>query len=105
VSDDDSVVATISTSGAMTASGKHGVGKLLKIRSDMFFLMLANAPRRIVVLTERDMYELCLREKQSGRVPSSIEFVLATLPDELSVKLKESRSFASIEVSPTRHGP
>ena len=37
VSDDESMVATISTSGAKTASGKQAVGKLLKIRSDMFF--------------------------------------------------------------------
>jgi len=102
VSDDDSIVATISTSGATTASGKHAVGKLLKIRSDMFFLLLVKAQRRIVVLTEPDMYDLCLKEQQGGRVPSSIEFVLAAIPDHLAGKLKESRRSASQEVSPTR---
>lgn len=103
VSEDDSIVATISTSGATTASGKLAVGKLLKIRSDMFFLLLAQAQRRIVVLTEPDMYELCQKEKQGGRVPSSIEFVLAPIPDSLAAKLKESRISASNEVSPMRH--
>jgi hypothetical protein len=41
-------VATISTSGARTASGKYAVGKMLKIRSDMYFLLLAlNQARNI----------------------------------------------------------
>ena len=37
VSSDRRIVAAISTSGAVTAGGKHAVGKLLKIRSDCFF--------------------------------------------------------------------
>ena len=102
VSEDDTIVATISTSGARTASGKLGVGKLLKIRSDMYFLMLAKAQRRIVVLTELDMYERLMEERRSGRVPPEIEFVRLSLPDDLAVKLKEARMIASREVSPSR---
>jgi hypothetical protein len=40
VSGDKSIVATISTSGAKTSGGKYAVGKILKIRSDMLFLMM-----------------------------------------------------------------
>ncbi len=87
VSADRSIVATISTSGAKTASGKHAVGKLLKLRADMLFLLLANAPRSLVVLTERDMYDLCLKERQGGRMPQSIEFVHAKLPKDLAERL------------------
>jgi len=94
------IAATISTSGAKTASGKHAVGKLLKIRSDMYFLLLANVQRRLVVLTEPDMYELCQKEVAGGRVHSSIEFVHVEIPAELAVKLKAARSKASEEVSP-----
>lgn len=102
VSDDDSMVATISTSGAKTASGKLAVGKLLKIRSDMFFLLLAaKAQRRVVVLTEPDMLELCKKEVEGGRVPASIEFVLAEIPAHLIDKLKKARAVSSKEVSPT----
>jgi hypothetical protein len=46
----------------MTAGGKHAVGKMLKIRSDMYFLLLAEAERRIVVLTEKDMNDRCIKE-------------------------------------------
>lgn len=104
VSSDGKIVATISTSGATTASGKRAVGKLLKIRSDMFFLLLAEAERRLVLLTERDMYDLCRSEKESGRVPASIEFVHVQIPAELAARLKAARRVASKEVSPSQ-GP
>lgn len=67
VSDDHSIVATISTSGAKTRGGKHAVGKILKLRSDMLFLAMAEASRRVIVLTERDMFEQCGREAAGGR--------------------------------------
>ena len=102
VSSDGKIVATISTSGATTASGKRAVGKLLKIRSDMFFLLLAEAAQRLVVLTERDMYDLCRSEKEAGRVPASIEFVHVQIPDELAARLKKARRVASKEVSPSQ---
>jgi hypothetical protein len=69
VSADGRIVAAISTSGAVTAGGKHAVGKVLKIRSDMYFLLLAEADRRIVVLTEKDMHERCMKEAAGGRSP------------------------------------
>jgi hypothetical protein len=102
VSADRKIVAAISTSGAITASGKHAVGKMLKIRSDMYFLLLAGADRRIVVLTEKDMHERCMKEAQGGRVPSSIEFVRAEIPVELETRLRASRRTASDEVLPGR---
>lgn len=101
VSADRSIAATISTSGAKTASGKHAVGKLLKIRSDMYFLLLANVLRRVVVLTEHDMYELCLKESAGGRVHGDIEFVHVEIPTDLATRLTAARSKASEEVSPS----
>lgn len=100
VSADQAIVATIATSGSRTASGKNAVGKLLKIRSDMLFLILSEAKRQLVVLTERDMYERCLQERAGGRVPPSIEFVHVALPEQLQERLRASRKAASEEVSP-----
>ena len=102
VSADRKIVAAISTSGALTAGGKQGVGKMLKIRSDMYFLLLAAADRRLVVLTESDMHERCVKEATIGRVPSSIEFVCAKIPVELEARLRVSRGAASDEVFPRR---
>jgi hypothetical protein len=104
VSADGTIAASISTSGASTASGKRGAGKLYKLRSDMFFLLMANVSQRLVVLTEPDMYNLCRREQEAGRVPSSIEFVHAPLPPDLCERLKSARGKSSAEVSPSRSG-
>lgn len=101
VSNEHDIVATISTSGARTAAGKSGVGKLLRVRSDIYFLLLADIGRRVVVLTEKDMHERCLLEQERGRVPRSIEFQHAELPVELRVRVQESRRAASKEVTPS----
>jgi hypothetical protein len=102
VSTDDTVVASISTSGGKTSSGKLGVGKLHKLRSDMLFLMLAEAKRRLMILTEPDMLELCEKERQGGRVPPGIEYFLAELPHDLARRLRDARDVASREVQPRR---
>ncbi len=100
VSVDGKIVAVISTSGSKTASGKHAVGKMNKIRSDVYFLLLAEAERRLVLLTEQDMYARWGREVEAGRVPSSIEFVHVEIPQDLNLKLQASRRRASQEVTP-----
>jgi hypothetical protein len=102
VSDDRLIVAAISTSGSKTSSGKNAVGKLFKLRSDMLFLTLVQAKRRIIVLTERDMCDQCDKEYSAGRVPREIEFVCATIPDELRARLVLARSRASSELSPSK---
>jgi hypothetical protein len=99
VSDDRSIVATISTSGSKTSGGKPAVGKILKLRSDMLFLTMVDAKRRIIVLTERDMCEQCEKEAAGGRVPPEIEFVCAIIPDELRARLVAARRKASGESS------
>ncbi len=94
------VVASISTSGGLTAGGKLGTGKLLKLRSDMYFLLLTECKRRLIVLTEEDMFKVCQNEVKGGRVPREIEFFLAEIPADLRRKLEDSRKIASDEVSP-----
>jgi len=101
VSANGTTVATISTSGTRTSGGKLGVGKLMKIRSDMLFLLLA-ARRSVMILTERDMYELCMREVEGGRAPRNIEFFHAPLPPDLAARLQIARRASSEEVSPRR---
>jgi len=100
VSEEHQIITTISTSRATTAGGKNASGNFNKLRSDMYFLRLAPAERRIVVPTEEDMFEWCEKQREDGRVPTSIEFHLADIPDELRRKLQGSRGAASREVSP-----
>ena len=97
VSEDHTIVATVSTSASKTSGGKHAVGKILKLRSDMLFLTLVEAKRRIIVLTEEDMYVQCEKEAAGGRVPSEIEFICAPIPDEMRTRLVAAQSVASRE--------
>jgi hypothetical protein len=97
VSEDRSIVATISTSGAKTSGGNYAVGKMLKLRSDMLFLTMVEAKRRIIVLTERDMCDQCEKEFAAGRVPKEIEFVCADIPVNLRERLIKGRERASGE--------
>ena len=101
VSADHKVAMTISTSTCKTRSGKYAVGKMMKLRSDMLFLLMAAAPRRCVVLTDRGMYDQCLKERDGGRVPPEIEFMHAELPPALAQELCTAQQIASDEVTPT----
>jgi hypothetical protein len=100
VSDDGRVVVTVSTSGAKTATGRHGAGKLQKIRADALFLLLSAAREPALVFTERDMFELCQREAQKGRLPAGFKIILAQIPVDLQKRLQQARLTSSREVSP-----
>jgi hypothetical protein len=99
VSEDQSIVATISTSGPKTSGGKHAAGKILKLRADMLFLTMVDAKRRVMVLTEKNMCDQMEKEALGGRVPKEIEFVCVPLPEELRKRLVAARLKASGESS------
>ena len=99
VSEDHQIVANISTSALKTSKGKHGTAKIQKIRSDIYFLILVRAKRKLIVLSERDMHTWWLSEVDRGRVPAEIEFLHATIPDVLDSALRTSRQQASQEVT------
>ena len=104
VSSDNTIVANISTSSGITSGGKNPSGKIQKLRADMLFLLMINADKRLIVLTEKSMYDLCLKEKANGRVPLEVDFVLAELPASLSKSLQDAKAIASKEVSPRSKG-
>jgi len=102
VSSDGSIVGNISTSSALTARNKPGVAKMQKLRADMLFLLMVEAKTRLIILTERDMYDRCLREKEAGRIPQEIKFIHVEIPDDLKRRLTESKLIASQEVTPVK---
>ena len=99
VSEDEKIAVVISTSASKTASGRRGVGKMMKIRSDLYFLLLSKAERRVIVFTQPDMYEQLERERKAGRVPPEIEYLLAEIPDDLKERLEAARAKASEELT------
>ena len=102
VSEDGRVVVTVSTSGARTAGGKHGSGKLQKIRADALFLLLSGAQQPVLMFSEQDMFDLCRKEAEHGRLPRNLRFELAEIPVELRARLQQARLVSALEVSPRR---
>lgn len=102
VSADGTVVASISTSKKDMRSGKAGVGKFMKLRSDMLFHILAGASRKLMIFTESCMFEACIKERERGRTPRDIEFIHAQLPDQPVGRLAASRETSSREVRPSK---
>jgi hypothetical protein len=100
VSDDGTIVACVSTSGAKTARGKGAAGKFHKLQSDMLFLhLLKKARERIIVLTEHDMFDWCEKQMRLGRTPADVSFRLAALPPGHRRRLEEARHLAVMEVT------
>ena len=100
VAADGQIIASISTSAPKTVSGKAASGKIHKIRADTFFLLFTETSRRMIILTDREMHERWMKERDGGRVPDSIEFFYARLPAALARWIEASRKTASDEVSP-----
>lgn len=101
VSKGNEMVASVSTSRWATEGGKRGSGKLQKLRADALFLMLVRARRRLLVFTEPDMFRLCRTELKAGRLPQTIEAVIAPLPSALQRRLARARRVSSREQSRT----
>lgn len=99
-SSDSQVVACISTSAGKTLGGNIPSGKLMKIRSDILFLTMVQATRRIIILVDQSMMLLCEKERAGGRVPPGIEFLHALIPAELQIRLKRAQESAGREVTP-----
>lgn len=99
VSDDDEVVANISTSSLKTASGNVGSGKIHKVRSDIYFLLLAPSAKKLMLLTDSDMHEAWLKQIDYGRVPDSIQIRCVEIPNLLREKLRAAQTRASDEVT------
>ena len=100
ISDDDKVVANISTSSLKTASGNVGAGKIYKVRSDIYFLLLAPCAKKLMLLTDSDMHEAWLKQIDRGRVPDSIQIRCVEIPNPLREKLEAAQKKASKEVTP-----
>jgi hypothetical protein len=100
VSKDRTIAVCVSTNGGIRATGGKASTKLHKIRSDVMFLLLANVERRIVVLADKAMHDLCMVEFNNGRLPQNVEFHLAEVPDVMLVDLAAARAIAAAEVTP-----
>jgi hypothetical protein len=97
VAADRSVVATIMNSSGLTASGKKPVGKLRGAEAELYFLMLVDAPHRILVMTNDEFLAL-LRKDLAGALASGFALDHVALPTELAAAVRQVPGIASREM-------
>jgi hypothetical protein len=101
VSEDGKIVGLISTSAALTVSGKAAMAKFQKLKADALYLLnVIGAEQLLMIFTEDSMSKHFEKEKKSGRFPPEIIFMHALLPEEIHALVLASRQIASAETSP-----
>jgi hypothetical protein len=98
VSENGAIVASICTNAGKTSSGRKATPKLMKVRSDVLFMLRTLADRRLVVTTCEDMYALCEEQRKIGRMPREIEFHLADIEVEMKVRLRQEHALSAAEM-------
>lgn len=94
-----SVNADKTAVGTICTSGPRNGGKL-KVRADLYFLLMAQATRRFVIFTDPAMDAYFAEERRKGQIPKDIGFVLATgIPTELMERLRVAQRSASDELT------
>lgn len=101
VSHDGKIIGTVSTSAALTATGKGAAAKYQKLKTDALYLLHAyEIERRLMVFTELPMLRYFEKQRLDGRFPPEIELQYIELPPDLAASVSKSRQIASIETSP-----
>lgn len=104
VSEDEEIVAMISTSSGVLANGKVDTEALMKVRSDALkILWLEHTPaKRFIILTDPSMSRVIREEIKKGRFPKEMELLKVKLPSAIEGKTEESRKIGSQDASSSR---
>ncbi len=97
VSADATIVAAVKTSSGITSGGNFPSGKVNSCIADLWYLGLISAPRRLLVLTSPDFYDLFTR-RMAGAIPDDIEVIAEPLPADMQKNVDRIVALASAEM-------
>ena len=97
VADDGSVVATITNSSGETSGGKKPTGKIRGAITELYFLSLVDAQRRMLVSTNRSFLGFLERELE-GALIDGLTLQHVELPDEFAAAVQRVSEVASQEM-------
>jgi len=98
VSQDNSIIAGIKTNSAKTSGGNPPSGKYAVLFQELYFLSLVQAPEKLLVLTNEDMYK-AFQNNSSGKIAKGIKIVFCPLPQNIKEKVAMVQAGASEEQS------
>lgn len=101
VSEDGRLVASIKSASGLTRGGRVPSGKIKDSTAELYYLSLVEAPRRLLILTDPEFYEIFLRT-MAGRILDGLEVRAMLLPKDIRAEVDKVVAEASREVSPSR---
>lgn len=101
VSSTSEVVAAIKSNSGLTSGGKRPQAKILSCYAELYYLAQIDAPRRLLVLTNPEFFEIFERDSQ-GRLVPGLELKLVTLSEEMQRQVDEVSRAASQEMAASR---
>jgi hypothetical protein len=97
VSADRRIVAGIKSSSAKTSGEKNPSGKIASAFQELYFLVLVKAEIKILVLTDRDFFDLLIKRTRN-KLPSNIQLLYCPLSVELDSLVRSITFEASDEI-------
>lgn len=101
VSEHNTIVAEIKSSGGRTAGGTLPAGKIKAAIAELYYLSLVNAHRRILVLTDPEFHAIMVK-RMDGALAPGLELKLVKLPEDVQKEVRAIQNHASKEVSPPK---
>ena len=96
VSQDRSIIAGIKGHSWKTKSGNLPSGKYAQLYQELYFLSLAEASKKFLILTNEDMHKDFVKRSR-GKVAKGIDVIFCRLPLQMRVKVESVQAAASRE--------
>jgi len=96
VSQDRSIIAGIKAHSWKTKSGNLPSGKYAQLYQELYFLSLAEASKKFLILTNEDMHKDFVKRSQ-GKLAKGIDVIFCRLPLQMRVKVEGVQAAASRE--------
>jgi hypothetical protein len=97
VSSNRKIVAEIKTASGWTSGGKHPSGKRASAFEQLYFLSLAKADIKLLVITDAEFFEI-MKGRTAGIVPADIQLDKCLLPPHLAEIVHSITNEASKEI-------
>ncbi|MDP3792945.1 MAG: hypothetical protein Q8Q89_04450 [bacterium] len=96
ISKSQTIVGGIKTT-PLRESGRVGTGAIKSLFTELYFLSLVKAERKLLILTDKGFYEL-FKRRALGKVLPDTEIIYCELPKSLSYEVAEVHKTASKEI-------
>jgi len=101
VSADRTIVTSIKSHSGLTSGGNIPAGKIHTAIAEVYFLSLVQAPKRQLILTTPEFFEILSRSLR-GKIAPGVDIVLLPLSNELQTLVTEVQRKASLEMRPSK---